>query len=202
MDIRDLVDRVVSGKPKAWEAFVDQYGRLVEGIIRKFQNLDNRERRDMFQETLLALFRQGLARFRGSTEPELRSYLATIARNEVLTYLRKRKRRPDTSDPLIYRGGDEDDLGNPVAERADPSPEPDDRVSLQEILERLRSCLEELPSPDQQVVWMRARNFSYDEIARALKLPLQTAGTKFHRAKEKLRDCLQRHGITVEAVFS
>jgi len=48
---------------------------------------------------------------------------------------------------------------------------------------------------------MRARNFSYDEIGQALKLPLQTAGTKFHRAKEKLRDCLGRYGISVDALF-
>ena len=169
----------------------------------------------MFQETLLALFRQGLARFRGSTEPELRSYLATIARNEVLTYLRKRKRRPDTSDPLIYRGGDEDDLGNPVAERADPSPEPDDRVSLQEILERLRSCLEELPSPDQQVVWMRARNFSYDEIARvAVEAGCPQGWEKYlgprgrfigmhgFGASAPYGDLYKHFGITVEAVFS
>src|SRR5207249_1549731 len=143
------------------------------GIIWKFNSLDDGERRDMFQEALLGLFRQGLERFRGSTVAELRSYLAITVRNEVLTYLRKRKRRSDTSDPLIYWGHDEDNRGNPTAERADPSPGPEDRVSLQQTLERLRSCLEELPSPDQQVVWMRARNFSYDAIGRALKLPLQ-----------------------------
>ena len=202
MDVRDLVDRAARGEPKAWDALVDQFGRLVEGIIRKFTNLDDGDRRDVFQDALLGLFQHGLARFRGSTVPEFRAYLAATARNAALSHLRKRKRRPDTSDPIICREDDQDDAGNRVAERADPSPGPEDLASRQETLERLRSCLGELPSPDHEVVWMRARNFSYDEIGQALKLPLPTAGTKFHRAKEKLRDCLGRYGISVDAVFS
>jgi len=96
VDVRDLVDRAARGEPKAWETLVDQYGRLVEGIIRKFANLNDGDRRDIFQDALLVLFQHGLARFRGSTPPELRAYLAATARNEALSYLRKRKRCPDT----------------------------------------------------------------------------------------------------------
>jgi len=87
-------------------------------------------------------------------------------------------------------------------DRADPSPGPEDRASRQQILEKLHSCLGELTEKDQEVVMMRARNFSYDEIAQTLGMPLQTAGTKFRRAKEKLRDCLGKHNISADTVFS
>jgi len=71
VDVRDLVDRAARGEPKAWEALMDRFGRLIEGILWKFRDLDDGSRRDVFQETRLGLLRGGLARLRVSTVPEL-----------------------------------------------------------------------------------------------------------------------------------
>jgi len=117
VEVADLVKRAAHGEPAAWGALVDQFARLIGGICRKFNNLDERERRDIFQDTLLVLFRRGLQGFRGSTAPELRSYIAAITRNEALTHLRKRKRQPEVLDSLFLREDPTDDRKDQQVDR-------------------------------------------------------------------------------------
>ena len=38
-EIRDLIQRAAAGESQAWETLVNQYRRLVWGILHKFDNL-------------------------------------------------------------------------------------------------------------------------------------------------------------------
>lgn len=91
-ELNNLIQRAAAGEKTAWDALIDQYKRLVKGILAKFDNLAPAERDDVFQDVFVILLDGGLRRFRGSTEHEFRAYLARIVRNEVFTWIRDRDR--------------------------------------------------------------------------------------------------------------
>jgi DNA-directed RNA polymerase specialized sigma24 family protein len=72
MEVRELVERAAVGEEDAWHTFVERYGRLIWGLLRKFQNLESAALQDIAQEVFASLLNGGLKRFRGSTEHELR----------------------------------------------------------------------------------------------------------------------------------
>jgi RNA polymerase sigma factor (sigma-70 family) len=93
--------------------------------------------------------------------------------------------------------GEEDDSnglggGPPLI---DPSPGPEQLVAEQEIRERFRGCLLEIPLTDQQIFWLRERGVPYKEISNTLGVPPGTVATRYFRAKEKIRDALKKSGV-------
>ena len=188
-EIRDLVQRAAAGEKKALNALIDQVHPLVWRILKKFSNLSSSEQEDLSQDVFIILLTRGLQSFRGSTEHEFRWYVKTITENEAKTYLRGRGRHLEASNPL---SSEEEEATPP---QADPVPGPEEIVAGQEELGKLRLCLQELSSTDQEIFWMRERGYSYQEIAGVLGLPLGTAGVKYARAKEKLAACLRKAGI-------
>lgn len=98
-DIISLIQRVRAGERTAGDAFIEQYKRLVKGILGKFDNLTPPERDDLFQDVFLTLLDGGLQRFRGATGHELRAYLARITTNTAYTYIRDRGRHEKIEIP-------------------------------------------------------------------------------------------------------
>jgi len=190
-EIRDLVQRAAAGEKKALNAFIDQAHPLVWRILKKFSNLSSSEQEDLSQDVFIILLTRGLQSFRGSTYHEFHWYVKTITANEAKTYLRKRGRRFEVSDPLF---SDEEEKEATFLE-PDPAPGPEKIVAGQEEFEKLRLCLQELSSTDQEIFWMRERGYSYQEIMEVLGLSLGTLGVKYARAKEKITECLRKAGI-------
>lgn len=190
-EIRDLVQRAAAGEKRALNALIDLSHPLVWRILKNFSNLSPTEREDLSQDVFILLLTRGLQSFRGSTDHEFRWYVKTITENEAKSYLRKRDRRLEVPDPLLSdEEGDEATLPQP-----DPAPRPEDIVAGQEELGKLRRCLQELSSTDQEIFWMRERGYSYQEIIERLGIPLGTVGVKYMRAKEKVAECLKKAGI-------
>lgn len=98
METAELVRRAAAHDERAWEALVDQYKRLVWGILRKVRSLGTAAQEDLYQEVFLTLVRGGLVEFRGETEWELRVYLRSITVNKIRDYLRAQSRRPEVPD--------------------------------------------------------------------------------------------------------
>ena len=97
----------------------------------------------------------------------MKGYLLTIARNLFLHGARKKKRHIELT-----------------GEYRDPRPGPEDeaagRSELRVVLERLH----ELPEIDRAAVVMRAvEEMPYEEISRALGVPVATLKVKIHRAR-------------------
>ena len=93
MDLPDLLQKAAARNEKAWGIFVERYGPLVWGLLKRFANLTAEERRDLSQDVFVVLMNGALQQFRGSTDHEFRSYLRTITDNEAKGYLRKHSRR-------------------------------------------------------------------------------------------------------------
>jgi RNA polymerase sigma factor (sigma-70 family) len=194
-EIRDLIQRAAAGERQAWETLVNQYRRLVWGLLHKFDNLSRTEREDLIQDVFVVLLDRGLHHFHGSTAHEFRSYLTTITVNEAKSYLRRHSRRLEVLDPFLASDGEGEEASSPGALLADPAPGPEELMVNQELVQGLRRCLRDIPVLDQEVFWMRERGRSYQEITKALDLAQGTVASKYHRAKAKLEECLKKAGI-------
>jgi RNA polymerase sigma-70 factor (ECF subfamily) len=72
------------------------------------------------------------------------------------------------------------------------NPGPVQVVQQQELTDRLRQLLTELPSQEAQVFCLRyLNNMSYRQIAKSLGITTNAAGVMLHRARAKLRDSFE-----------
>ncbi|MGE0827357.1 MAG: RNA polymerase sigma factor [Candidatus Binatia bacterium] len=192
--IQELLQRAAAGERHAWEAVVNQYGRLVWSLLYKFDTFSRTEREDLFQDVFVILLHRGLQHFHGSTVHEFRSYLKTITENEAKSYLRRHGRRFEVLDAFLANEREEE-TPFPGSLLADPAPGPEELVARQELFLGLCRCLRDISALDQEVFWRRERGHSYQEITVALGLAQGTVASKYHRAKAKLEECLRKAGI-------
>ena len=102
-NIQTLIRRVTAGEKQPWDTIVEQYERLIWGILGKYSNaLSRAEQEDLFQDIFVILLERGLRQFRGSTDHEFRAYLARIVRNEVFTWIRDRGRHGKIEIPYSF----------------------------------------------------------------------------------------------------
>ncbi len=100
----------------------------------------------------------------------VKAYLFAIARNLYLKGLRRDKRQADLT-----------------AHHPDPKPAPEQQVESKLQLALAMSAIQSLPEVDRTAFLMRVQHeLPYEEIARALQLPLATVKVKIHRARLKL----------------
>jgi RNA polymerase sigma-70 factor, ECF subfamily len=195
MEIRDLVARASAREAQAWETVVRQYGPLIWRLLQKFRNLEKEALDDLFQDVFTVLLNGGLTSFRGSSEHEFRAYLKVITENEARNCLRKHGRKLEVFEQPTdsTEGGD---LLRSFDVFTDPSPGPEEQAIGLEIRTKLGRCIQQIQQIDQEIFWMKERGLAHKEISETLGLPQGTVGSKYHRAKEALADCLEKAGIT------
>lgn len=120
---------------------------------------------DLLQDTFLRVLRQ---RDRLAIAASRRAYLFGIARHVGLDALRRA--RPG---------------GGPVDVDSASDVRPDDR------LESMRAAIAALPPPQREALLLRLQqDFSYDEIAEVLEIPVGTVRSRLHYAVLQLRQAL------------
>lgn len=172
----ELVSRHLAGDPRAFAELVKRYTRAIYNVTYRYTG-DAAEAENLTQETFLrawnALPRVGLDR-------PLKPYLVKIAVNLCRDWA---ARRPATVVPLE----DENQSDLP-----DDDGDPWHAVNAQELRERVRAELDALPPLDRMVLALRySEEMSYEEIAAALDMPVNTVRTQLFRAKAKLRALLK-----------
>ena len=79
-----------------------------------------------------------------------------------------------------------------IASEPDREPGPESQVEYQELLVELAQAVDQLPPVYRAVIALRYdAGMSYQEIAIALDLPLNTVRTQLRRAKKSLRNSLE-----------
>jgi len=122
------------------------------------------------QETFIKVY-MNLHRY--SPEYTFGQWLYTIARNTFIDYVRKRQ----------------DDL--PIDEKfsspASNTPTPEESVINSQQRHQIELCIARLPENYRRLIRMRFFDeYSYEEIAVKLSLPLGTVKTQIHRARERM----------------
>jgi RNA polymerase sigma-70 factor, ECF subfamily len=183
---RNLLDRVLQKKPRAWEDFVDRFMGLIVHVAdhtaqsRNVQ-LQPQDRDDLCSEVFLTLIKgdyAALRRFRRLSS--LATYLAVIARRVVVHQLL------DNGATAIASGNGYT-LNRSIPDTQMPV---EQRIEDREEVERLLGLL---TGTEAQVVRMyHLEGKNYFEISLAVGMAENSIGPILSRARAKLRDQVQQ----------
>jgi RNA polymerase sigma-70 factor (ECF subfamily) len=172
----DLVARARRGDEAAFGDFVRRHTPAVHRWMARA--VGEQDADDLTQEVFLKAFR-GLGRFRGDAPP--RAWLASIADNAVKNRYRSlgRFRR-------IFSPTDPDD-----ADASTSAAGPEENASSGESRRFVTEALKAIPSEFRMPVILRdLEEWSYEEIAVSLALPVGTVKSRIARGRGQLRTLL------------
>lgn len=170
MPDEELLARYKQGDAHAFKELVERYSGSLYNLAFRLLH-DPMEAENVVQEAFLRVI-MSLDRVR--LDMPFKPYLFRIAVNHCYDILRASRTRVTT-----------DIDGEEIAQ---DTPEILDRLEKQELSLLLHSAIESLPPHYRTVIILRYLDeFSYEEIAQTLNLPLNTVRTHLRRAKEQLK---------------
>lgn len=176
---RNLLERCLARKPRAWEDFVDRFTGLVIHVVNHTARcrsimLSSADREDLTADVLLAIVRDDFAvlrHFRGKSS--LATYLTVVARRIVVRKL------VDTR-AITSLGGAADAVAGGDGSASEQ------RMTDREEVEQL---MEQLDESEAAVVRMyHLEGKTYQEISRSTGMPTNSVGPMLTRARAKLRN--------------
>ncbi|MFP4500422.1 MAG: RNA polymerase sigma factor [Candidatus Hydrogenedentota bacterium] len=176
LDDLDLVRRSKRGNREAFSELVRRHQQIVYNVAYRFMR-EPAMAEDMSQEAFVKAFRL-LKGFRGDCSFSTWMYRVTCS--VCLTELSRRKKRGEVSLQPKHIG--------------QAATLPDENFDMPE---HIRRCVTMLPDRYATIVALYyLQGVSYDEIARAMSIPMGTLKTWMHRARKQLRK------IVKEELFS
>ncbi len=183
----DLVRRLKAGEDAAYEELVRTYAGRLLGAVRRYLPVED-DARDAVQEAFLSAFR-AIDRFEGGSR--LYTWLYRIAINAALMQIRRRGSRPEESvEDLGPRFGDDGGLVGArdpwnLPERGSPDAA-ETRVIVRQAIDRLQDSY-------RAVLLLRdIEGMTTEEAARALETTPGAVKVRLHRARQALRELLDR----------
>ena len=179
---RNLLQRCLERKPRAWEDFVDRFMGLIVHVINhtaqsRSVRLRPEDREDLCAEVFLTIVKNDLAllrRFRG--ESSLATYLTVVARRVVVRAMLDRKTAARLGN------GDSQEAVQSVA---DTHGSVEDRIESQEEVERLLAGLTDQEADVVRLYHLEGK--SYQEISTGVGVPMNSIGPILSRARAKMR---------------
>ena len=174
-----LVERCLSGDPRAWDELVTRHERLVMSVARSWR-LSDEDMSDVFQDVFAALVK-GLPRLRDA-RTLVRWLSSTTDRMARTTALRRRRERSLTADDpgvIERRAADDAPVGSELEQVERQAMV---RLAFSALPERCRRLLSALYYEDPAP--------AYADLARRLGLPVGSLGPTRARCMEKLREHL------------
>ncbi|NOZ60313.1 MAG: sigma-70 family RNA polymerase sigma factor [Calditrichaeota bacterium] len=164
-----------------FEKYVSQYKDLVYTQAYYFTG-NSADAQDIAQEALVKLWRH----FGNLSKKSVKSWLTKVTRNLCIDY--SRKRREMVMDQISQHAeGEHFQSQNP----AEPS-RPDDELELADLQSHLKSAIGKLPEKIRETIILREiQGFSYEEIADALNIPLNSVKVYLHRGRKLLAKFLK-----------
>lgn len=143
---------------------------------------------DLTSEVFLEVVKS-IALFRG--ESDIRTWMFSIARHKWIDYLRKKNRQVET-EALSELVGELQIL------RVNNEKGTEEKYLEKEMLRRIYTLLEEEPERTRSIVQMRMAGYSFYEIGRVQDISESSARVIYFRAKEKIRQILEKEGLGCE----
>jgi len=180
---RNLLERCLQHKPRAWEDFVDRFIGLVLHVINhtaqaRSLRLTPEDRQDVCAEIFLNVVKDDCALLRHfRAQSSLATYLTVVARRIAVRTLLQHK----VASRLTEHSGAAVVLQTVV----DTTTAPDDRVANAEQVQRL---LEGLNETEARIVRMyHLEGSSYQQISTTVGVPENSIGPILSRARSKMR---------------
>ena len=184
LDDRALVKACLAGDSEAWESLILRYQRLIYSIpIRSgFSPFDAA---DIFQSVCLKLFEK-LSTLR--KQEKISSWLMTTTTRECWRVVERRRRE---AGPSIYDEDYEQDIASRLASE---EPLADQQRIAFERRQRVREAIEALPERCRSLIMLlfySKEEPSYSDIARQIKVPVNSVGPTRARCLQKLKRILE-----------
>jgi len=177
-----LIERAQNGDVLAFEELVSLYAKKIYNYC--YRMTDSREdAEDLAQEVFIKVYRN-LKSFKGNSK--FSTWVYRIAYNTCVDRYRN-GRKLDTI--LLNPGKNEDAV---EIELVSNDPLPEEEVIKRERYRKLQACLASLKPEYKTVIILRdIQNYSYEEIAEILQVPLGTVKSHISRARAALCDALR-----------
>ena len=181
---RNLLERCLQQKPRAWEDFVDRFMGLVVHVVNhtaraRGVRIAAADRDDLCGEVFLAIVKNDFAllrNFRGKSS--LATYLTVVARRIVVKDLLARMTAARPGDGVTTSTYTTDDL-------PDPGASVEQRLGEKEEVERILGGLQ---GTEARVVRMyHIEGLTYQEISSMVGMPENSIGPMLTRARDKMR---------------
>ena len=175
-----LINRALeTGDPAAYSELMRHYrDRLYFSIYEKIG--DQEISKDLTIESLGKAFKKLHLYVPDHT---FSTWLFTVAKNHCIDYLRKKKLPTSSIDKIMIN--EEGKKSNFDLESQDPNPEK--LLIIKQRIRIIRMIVDQLKPQYRDLVKLRYfKEFSYDEIAAELNLPLGTVKAQLHRSREQL----------------
>ena len=174
------------------ETWVDQHGdALYRYALFRVQNAQVAE--DLVQETLIAALR---ARDGFAGRSTVRTWLFGILKHKIIDHIRKVSReRPHEDIEFLMNMSDDifDGRGGWKAKPAEWTTDPALLFQQHEFWEILQACMLALPPRLNQAFTLRELDgLSTEEVRKILQVSATNGGVMLHRARMRLRECLER----------
>lgn len=177
-----LVERALDNDVVAFEKLVTRYQNKIMGYVGRMVNGDREEAEDITQETFIKAYRS-LDSFRGQSS--FSTWLYKIATNLCIDKVRTKKRRPQQAYSLDEPMDKDDESGG--REIADTRYEPSKGVEKEEMRAVVRETVADMPEKMRQVLIMcDLQGMAYEDIAKALDVPLGTIKSRLFHARADL----------------
>lgn len=174
----ELIARSKEGDDDAFGEFVRRHMAAVHRWMARAVGEDDAD--DMTQDVFLRAYR-GLPRFRQQAPP--RAWLAAIADNAIKNRYRSRSRFRRIFAP--------DPSPDALADRASGGASPEENARADESRSSVQDALQKLPVDFRLAVVLRdLEEWSYEEIAVSLELPIGTVKSRIARGRGQLRAIL------------
>jgi RNA polymerase sigma-70 factor (ECF subfamily) len=176
--LQELVSRVLKGDLDAYGVLIEEHQTSVFNVC--YRILGNRQdAEDLTQDAFLRAYKQ-LSRF-DSARP-FGPWMRTLAAN--LCYNHLKKKRP-TSVPL-------EDERDKILDK--PARNPEHILELSQESRQLYQAIWKLSSIQRLALELRHfQEFSYQEMAQAMELPLNTVRSHLYRARRNLVEILEEN---------
>jgi RNA polymerase sigma-70 factor (ECF subfamily) len=177
-----IVRGAMAGDPDAFRSLVDQYHRIVLGMVYRLLSPRTPQDAEDFAQDIFVKLSRTIRSFDFTKQTKFSTWFYTFVRNHCFDLMRKRRLRTVSLTPRR----DDDRRGS--VEIASAQLSPADESQDCEIRSLITSALVHLPESERVVFVMRElEGRDYRDIASELEIAEGTAKARLYRAKETLR---------------
>lgn len=193
MKDEELVKKVKNGDIDAFEQIIALYESKVFSLIYHMIKNEN-EIEDLAQEVFIRVY-TNIKKFNGNSS--LYTWIYKITTNLCIDYI-KRKKEVIYLDEKLKLEDNEVEMQIPSDEKRQ-----DELYEDKELKEKLEKCIDKLPEKQKAIIILRdIKGFSYEEIAYITGIKLGTVKSQINRARQKLKNMLERDGTFIEYIES
>jgi len=186
----------------------DSLSRSLDGMrttllkIARLQLRNDSWAEDVVSETMLAAI-EGAASFTGNSQ--VKTWVVGILKHKIVDQLRRGGREVSVEAQMEAAGVETlDELYQPNGHRLNPPldwGDPEASLSRSQFFEVLQACVERLPANMGRIFMMREwLDYETDQICKELDITSTNCFVLLHRARMRLRECLEMTWFAKERV--